>query len=253
MPNKYFKPHESFNLNPHKYDVGIFTGLKNGYEDNLFIKILFTLPEQEYSAFYQYHLSFYLEKEPRCEQEFFTFVWHIVLRRIRFIENKNPFNSSHALDMETLEKLLQFQKYLRSIDQWNTQKTLPEIIADQQEEIKKQQLEIAGLKEALKAAKKLETQEFINIADGYLLSFLDICLQAQEALLPDTGKELVFSQTQIVWCKMIAKYFREGNSEINLETLRRYFPGNKKDPGVKYAKVPPELKLFKLIAAKKRS
>lgn len=253
MPNKYFKPHEAFDLNPHKYDVGVFTGLKDGYEDNLFIKLLFTLPEQEYPDYYLYHLSYFLKREPQNEQVFFTFVWQIVFRRIRFIENKNPFNSSHALDMEILEKLLHFQKYLRSIDQWNTQKTLPEIIAEQQEEIKKQQLEIVRLKEALKAAKKLETQEFINIADGYLLSFLDICLQAQEVQLPDTGKELVFSQTQIVWCKMIAKYFKEGNNEINLETLRRYFPGNKKDPGVKYAKVPPELKLFKLTPAKKRS
>jgi uncharacterized coiled-coil protein SlyX len=230
MPNKYFKPHEPFDLNPHKYDVGIFTGLKAGYEDNLFIKILFALPEQEYPAYYQYHLSDFLGKEPQGEQEFFSFVWQIVLRRIKYLEIKNPFNSSHALDMEILGKLLNFQKYLRTIDQWHTQKTLPEIIADQQEEIRKQQAEIAGLKEELKTAKKLETQEFINIADGYLLSFIDICLQAQEALLPDTGKELVFSQTQIVWSKMIAKYFREGNNEISLETLRRYFPADKNAP-----------------------
>jgi len=253
MPNKYFKPHERFDRNPHNYDIGIFTGLKKGYEDNLFIKKLFTLIEQEYPDYYQYHLSYFLGKEPAGEQEFFTFVWQIVLIRIRYLETKDPFNSSHATDMELLAKLTAFQKYLRSIDQWNTQKTLPEIIADQQEEIRKQQLQIAELKEDLKAAKKLETQEFINIADGYLLSFIDICLQAQEALLPDTGKELVFSQTQIVWSKMIAKYFREGNNEISLETLRRYFPGNKKDPGIKYAKVPPELKLFKLTPAKKRS
>ncbi|MEO6524627.1 MAG: hypothetical protein ABIN91_23280 [Mucilaginibacter sp.] len=253
MPNKYFKPHEAFDRHSHKFDIGVFIGLKKGYEDNLFIKKLFTLPIREYAEFYQYHLIYFLGKEAQGEQEFFSFVWQVVLRRIRYIEIKDPFNSSHALDMEMLEKLIQFQKYLRSIDQWNTQKTLPEIIADQQEEIRKQQLQIAELKEDLKTARKLETQEFINIADGYLLSFIDICLQAQEALLPDTGKELVFSQTQIVWSKMIAKYFREGNNEISLETLRRYFPGNKKDPGIKYAKVPPELKLFKLTPAKKRS
>jgi hypothetical protein len=99
--------------------------------------------------------------------------------------------------MELLAKLTTFQRYLRSIDQWNTQKTQPEIIADQQEEIRKQQLQIDGLKDDLKTARKLKIQEFINIADGYLLSFIDICLQAQEALLPDTGKELFFPQTQI--------------------------------------------------------
>ena len=38
MPNKYFKPHERFDRNPHKYDIGVFIGLKKGYEDNLFIK-----------------------------------------------------------------------------------------------------------------------------------------------------------------------------------------------------------------------
>ncbi|HVX00811.1 MAG TPA: hypothetical protein VHA52_10310 [Candidatus Babeliaceae bacterium] len=253
MPNKYFKPHKPYDRNPHKYDIGVFVGLKKGYEDNLFIKKLFTLPELEYAAYYLYHLTYFLNKEPNGEQEFFSFVWQIVLRRIKFIETKDPFNSSHALDMEILDKLISFQKYLRSIDQWNTQKTLPEIIADQQEEIRKQQAEIGTLKEDLKAARKLETQEYINIADGYLLSFLDICLQAQEAMLPDSGKELVFSQTQIVWCKMIAKYFREGNNEISLETIRRYFPADKNNPGSKYAKIPSELKLFQLKPARKRS
>jgi len=37
MPNKYFKPHERFDRNPHQYDIGIFTGLKTvkkGFEHN---------------------------------------------------------------------------------------------------------------------------------------------------------------------------------------------------------------------------
>lgn len=110
------------------------------------------MPKQEHEAFYQYHLSYFLGKQPQGEQEFFIFVWHVDLRRIKYIEIKDPFNSSHATDMEVLDKLLHFQKYLRSIDQWHTQKTLPEIIADQQEEIRKQQLEIAEFKEDLKAA-----------------------------------------------------------------------------------------------------
>ncbi|WP_090473732.1 hypothetical protein [Mucilaginibacter sp. OK268] len=114
-------------------------------------------------------------------------------------------------------------------------------------------MEITTLKEELKSARKLETEDYINIADGYLLSFLDICLQTQEAQLPDNSKELVFSQTQIVWCKMIAKYFREGNQEISLETIRRYFPADRNQPGAKYAKIPPQLRLFQIRPAKKRS
>lgn len=52
MANKYFKPHERFDRNPNKYDIGVFIGLKKGYEDNLFIKKLFTLPEKEYADYY---------------------------------------------------------------------------------------------------------------------------------------------------------------------------------------------------------
>ena len=89
MPNKYFKPHERFDRNPHKYDIGIFICLKKGYEYNLFIKKLFILIEQEYPDYYQYHLSYFLGKEPQGEQEFFTFVWQIVLIRIRYIHADN--------------------------------------------------------------------------------------------------------------------------------------------------------------------
>ncbi|MBB5620965.1 hypothetical protein HDE69_002018 [Pedobacter cryoconitis] len=252
MPNKYFKPHETFDLNPHPYDIGVFTGLKNGYEDNLFIKRLFTLPEQEYAAFYQYHLIYYLGKEPQCEQEFFTFVWQIVLRRINFIDHKNPFNSSHALDMEILEKLLHFQKYLRSIDQWNTQKTLPEIITDQHEEIRKQQSEIIRLKEELKKATTLEKDGYINIRADRAHTLYDIVHQLQEVKLPD-GFELLYPADQIIWRRMICKFFREDNKEINFNTIHRYFPTDKKNLGNKYKEIAEKDKLFKITPAKKRN
>lgn len=252
MPNKYFKPHEPFDLNPHCYDVGIFTGLKNGFEDNLFIKKLFMLPYLEYGAYYDYHLIYFLGKEPQGEQEFFTFVWQIVLRRINFIDHKNPFNSSHALDMEILEKLLHFQKYLRSIDLWHTQKTLPEIIADQHAEIRKQQSEIARLKEELKKATVLEKDGYINIRAGRSHTLYDIMHQLQEVKLPD-GFELLYPADQIIWRRMICKFFREDHEEINFYTIHRYFPTDKKNPGDKYKDIADKDKLFKITPAKKRS
>lgn len=252
MPNKYFKPHEVFDLNPHPYDIGVFTGLKNGFEDNLFIKKLFTLLEKEYLAFYQYHLIYYLGKEPQGEEDFFTFVWQIVLRRINFIDHKNPFNSSHALDMEIVEKLLSFQKYLRSIDQWNTQKTLPEIIADQHEEISKQQTEITRLKEELKKATILEKKGYINIRAERAHTFYDIIHQLQKVKLPD-GFELLYPADQIIWRRMICKFFREDNKEINFSTIHRYFPTDEKNLGRKYKEIDEKDKLFKITLTKKRS
>jgi len=253
MPNRYFKARQPFDFHPHRYDIGILTGLKRGYEDNLFIRKLLDLPEIEYPLYYRHHLEYFLSKEQDGEQEFFTYVWQIVQRRIAFIEQKDPFHSSHARDTELIEILTRFQKYLRSIDRWNTERTLPEIIAEQYEQIQRQSQEIESLKEELKETRKLETKEFINITEGYVLTFLDLCLKMQDAIIPEEGKELVFSQTQVVWCKMIAKYFKEGNKNVNYETIRRYFPADRKNPGDKYAVIPPKFQLFDIVPAKKRS
>lgn len=253
MPNRYFKARQPFDFHPHKYDIGVLIGLKPGYEDNLFIRKLMDLPEHEYPLYYRHHLEYFLSKEPDGEQEFFTFVWQIVQRRIQFIEQKGPFHSSHAQDVELIAILTRFQKYLRSTDRWHMEKTLPEIIAEQYEQLRRQSQEIAALKEELKEARKLETKEFIDIADGYVLTFVDLCQKMRDLILPDEGKELVFSQTEIVWTKMIAKHFREGGQEINHDTIRRYFPANRKRPGKKYSPIPADMQLFNIVPAKKRS
>lgn len=257
MPNKYFKAHEAYNLNPHRYDIGNIIGLKNGYEDNLFIKKLFTLPELEYKAFYQYHLAYFLGKQTDGEEEFFTFVWQIVLRRINFIEHKNPFNSSHATDMEILGKLTNFQKYLRSIDQWHTQKTLPEIIADQVELIRNQQSEIADLKAELKEARQWDG--YINVRSEQALAILDLFLQMQKLKAPD-GNELLITPAQNTWAKMISKYFREYDQEnigqvkeIKIDKLRYYLRGiDPKDPLKRENEIPEKHRLYTITSAKKK-
>jgi hypothetical protein len=252
MPNKYFKPRRPFNLHPHKYDLGIFTGLKQGNEDNHFLARLWKLAEEEYRPYYQYHLAYFLNKELQGERGFFTYVWRITLIRIQYLENENPFSSNHAKHTERLYTLLNFQKFLRSIDQWNTDRTQAEIIAAQADEIKTQGMQIADLKEQLKSAKKLETEAFIDIEKGHGLTVCDVFLQLQDALLPN-GKKLLFPADQIIYRRMICKYFRDGGKEINFESIHRYFPSNKKNPGRKYAPIPLDNKLFKVVPAPKRS
>ena len=58
MFNKYFKPLEAFNHNPHHYDIVIFTELKNGFEDNLLIKKILAiwLFQKEKNAKISFHL-----------------------------------------------------------------------------------------------------------------------------------------------------------------------------------------------------
>lgn len=154
--------------------------------------------------------------------------------------------------MEILEKLLHFQKHLRSIDRWDTQNTLPEIIADEHTEIRKQQSEIARLKEELKKAILLEKEIYINIRAGRSHTLYDIIHQLQEIKLPDSF-ELLYPADQIIWRRMICKFFREDKKEINFSTIHRYFPTDKKNLGNKYKGIDEKDKLFKINPAKKRS
>lgn len=251
MNNKYFKPRRPFDLSPHKYDLGIFSGLKEGNEDNHFLAKLWKMPEEEYGAYYHYHLIYFLNKKPQGEQDFFTYVWRITLTRIQFLEKEDPFSSDHAKHMDRLHRLLLFQKYLRSIDKWHTEKTQVEIIAEQAEEIRLLKTQIDGIKEELKAARKLETEYHINIADGQLLTLVDLFIKMQD--LNIDGKELVFSQIQIIWAKMICRYFRHGGKEIKFDTVRRYFPGDKDNPGIRSAPIPSKNQLYKIVPVKMRS
>jgi hypothetical protein len=251
MPNKYFKPRPAFSSKKNKYDLGIFTGLKKGVEDNHFLSKLWQLPEDDYGHYYQYHLDYFLSREPQGEQEFFSFVWRIVLIRINFLEKEDPFSSDHGKHIERLEVLLKFQKFLRSIDQWHTEKTQVEIIAAQAEEIKKCKDEIHALKEGIKALRKLETEYHINITDGELLTVVDLFKKMED--LKINGKELMFAQFQTIWAKMICRYFQHGGKEIKFDTVRRYFPGDKDDPGVRSAPVPAKKQLYNIVPVKKQS
>jgi len=123
MKNKYFKPRRVLDFSPHPYDLGIFTGLKEGSEDHHFLSKLWEMPEQEYDRYDQRHLNYFLQKQPEGEQEFFSFGWAITQRRLKHYEDQPPFASEHAKYMHRIEKLILFQQYLRSIDQWNTGRT----------------------------------------------------------------------------------------------------------------------------------
>lgn len=70
------------------------------------------------------------------------------------------------------EKTMSFQKYLPSIGRWHTEKSLPEIIADQHEETKHQSEEIKSLKEDLKKARKLKLKSLSILPTVYAKAYL---------------------------------------------------------------------------------
>lgn len=253
MKTAYFKHRQRFDFSPHSLDIGRPLFWSKLLEDNHFLYRLIKLDESRFEAFYQYHLNYYLSNSPQGhEQSFFKHVQEIVSDRIEQLRVKDPFKSSHPSDVKAKDQLRKFREFLSGIDQWHTHQSTESIIASQKEEIYNLTEQLNKLKAELKEARSLETTDRIRIAKEHLTTVIDLFIQFQELKLPD-GKELMFSQTQSIWVKMICRYFEQNKNSISPETVRRYFPADKRSPGTKYSPVPPQSKLFKIIAANKRS
>lgn len=252
---EYFKPRPRFGKREHPYDIGRpFTWWKSHY-DRHYLNILYKIDDIELDAFYRYHLAYFNDvNHGAAEEEYHTRVMEIVTDELAVLvrEGKHSSKRRHGRNNREKGKLRAFIAYLDTVDRWDSAKTRDEIIASKEAEIRNLNDQVEAIRSELKAAKKLDTEDYINIPKDHVLTFIDLCLQMQEAKLPD-GRELLFSQTQIVWAKMICRHFREDNRPISLDTVRRYFPGDKRNPGSKYAAIPAKKKMFSIVPAKKRS
>lgn len=186
------------------------------------------------------------------EEVFFKYFWSLIERQLNVLLNKDVYDKNHLRNERQIARLQKFTEVLISHDRWNTHKSNDAVIAQQDSEIYVLKQEIIQLKADHRKATALETEGYINIPDGYRNVVLHLYLQMQELKTPE-GKELMFSQTQSVWTKMICKHFREGDKEINHETIRRYFPSDKREPGYKHADIPVKSKLFSINPAKKEA
>lgn len=252
---EYFRPRRRFGKREHPYDIGRpFSWWKSHY-DRHYLNILYKLDESELDAFYSYHLAYFMETNADAqEKEYHDRVRDIATDELTVLvrAGMHPSKSRHERNNREKDRLRAFIAYLDTIDRWDTAKTRDEIIAAKEAEIRNLKDQLEATRQELKTARKLETEDYINIPKDQLLTFIDLCLQLQEARLPD-GRELLFSQTQIVWAKMICRHFREDNQPISLDTVRRYFPGDRRNPGSKYAAIPAKKKMFRIVEAKKRS
>lgn len=96
--------------------------------------------------------------------------------RIRYFEQQDPFSSNHAIHVNNLDKLQQFQKYLKSIDKWNARP--PHLIIQEKEElIAWQKQEIDELKEKLDQLNQYEVAQKIRIEEEHLATLVDQKLQ----------------------------------------------------------------------------
>lgn len=248
MKNKYFKPCKFLSFSPHPYDIGNPFGYWHKYEDNHLLKKLNKLNEDEFEAFYKHHLSYSLKNNLCTEEAFFINVWGLANDRIKHLKAKDPYSSSHDRFISWIGKLQQFQKYLNSIDQWNTRPSHI-VIAEKEEMIQKLKQEIESLQARWDNIKGYEISQKIWIKQGFLPTLIDLFKQIEELEVPAGGSLLKYDH-QVAYPRMISKYFAHAGNDIPIETLRNYYVSKKDDIPVKGTTIQSEHKLFKIVPVK---
>jgi hypothetical protein len=253
MSINYFRPRDRFDFAKDTLDIGNPITWNRSHFLKHFFKRVFAISEQRIEQFYQRHIAYYLENHPDGSEELFLRnLWELIERQLKVLMRKDIYDKDHIRNEREIRQLKKFTEILISHDRWNFHKSNGAVVAQQELEIYALKQEIIQLKAGLKKATLLEKDGYINIRAGRAHSLYDIIHQLQEIRLPD-GFELLYPADQIIWRRIICKFFREDHEEINFNTIHRYFPTDKKNPGSKYKEIAEKDKLFKINLARKRS
>ena len=248
MKITYFKPRKHLDVSPHPYDIGNLLGSWQKYQDNHFLNKVYEVKESEFEVFYKYHLSHTIEKNICNEEVFFVKVSGIVENRINRLKGEDPFSYYHDRHIFRIEKLQQFQKYLNGIDKWNA-RPANIIIAEKEESIQKQNMEIEKLQARLDELKVYEVSQKIWIKEGHLITVIDLFKQIEKLEVPGGGNLLKYDH-QVAYPRMISKYFAHGCNDIPVETARNYYVSKKENEPVKGTSIQSERRLFEIVPVK---
>lgn len=246
MTKRFFKFRGRFDFSPHPYEIGnpIFSNRK--LEDNFFALKLYSLPDGEYKAFYDFHLKHYLLRNPDGREAFFRKVNRSIQRRINFYSAKDPFRSVYEIHSANLDKLEAFQGFLNTIDEWNVNTSTEKMLNQRDAEIAQLKRNLADLQAQLDEILQYEASEKIVINSGNLASFMDLMRQLQKLMLPN-GKRLVTTQGYSPWYKMVAKNFVHGDKPIPLATAQNYFSS---EDSSKYIFISDKDRAFNIVPVK---
>lgn len=243
----YFKIRGWFKWSPHRYEIGRLFAKNKQYTDNFFLLKLYELRPEEYSKFYDFHLQHYLKTNPEGEQEFYEHVWYITHTRIKYLQRRSPFSSTHETDQDSIRKLQAFRKFLDRLDKWNA-RPYAVLLEEKDKRILVLENEVAELKRDMADLREYEVQQKIGIREGYLPALVHLIRQLPELKLPNDTR-LLSCQNKSPYYKLLSKYFTHGGKPIPLETARNYFVEKTEDIPIKGTVVPEESRVFRIVPA----
>lgn len=247
MPSTYFNCRKAFDFRPHPYQVGRFFGSRRGYEDNMFLVKICELQLREFPSFYTFHFS-YAHKKNISEEEFFKYIWDVVSLRISYLKHRDPFSSYREQNQKRLQHLVHFQAFLRKMDKWNL-RPIEELLEERELLISNQQEQIIELKSKLSQLQQYDVAIKAMVQDDHLSTFIDLIQQMRRLQLPN-GRNLLKSDHESPYYKMLAKYFSYEGKDIPLDTLRNYFSKKAQANSRKGIAIPEDKKIFRIVLRK---
>ncbi|RLJ69212.1 hypothetical protein [Pedobacter alluvionis] len=248
----YFKPRDRFDFSNDTLDIGNPLSWNRSTFLKHFFKRVFAISEDRLEEFYRHHLSYFLTSHLNGTEEiFFKHLWELIEGQLKVLTGKDVYDSNHVRNQREIKRLKIFTEVLIPLDQWNFHKSNFAVVAQLEMENHELKQQVKQLKADLLKANKLETKQYINIPKGRLLAFIDLCVKLR-TLKVEEKDELLFTDFPIVWVKLICKYFRNDDQEIDFEGIRGYFYQNLENPGNRARYVSEDQKLFEIKRLRKR-
>jgi hypothetical protein len=245
---EYFKPLARFKKREHPFDIGMPFSWWRGHYDRHFLNNLYERKENEFEAFYKYHLKHFLEVNAGSQEiEFYKHLRNLIQDGIAvLIKEDNP-GSKNKHERTNIQKaqLRAFAEYLNTIDKWAVRPQL-EVYTEKDATIARLQNQIAALEKQISEMKEYDVVQKIRIEEGHLPTVIDLIQQLRDLQLPSERK-LLRCDHKTPYYKMISKYFSIEGKIIPIDTAKNYFSDKQNDIGVKGTLVQPENKLFKIV------
>ena len=208
---------------PHKFQVGPVLFSREIQLDNYFLMKIFRnyLIPSTYDDFYNYHLEHYKASVDNPKEEVhFKIISEIIESGIQ-IQNRYPHSE---IAKKRKQKLIGFQQFLSSIDQWESSSSVEELVLLKNMEIETLK---ARLDEAKKELSKLKVDYKIKINHVDRTSIFDLFLQMRELEITETGSRVFNDPAQSTWAKILSNHF-EDDQPIPFDTALNYFRGKSK-------------------------
>lgn len=248
MRDTYFKTRRPFSRRKHRYDIGSPIGFWNYYDDNHFLTRLYVIGNEEQEQYYNYHMDYAVNTGKCTEAEFYAHVREIIADHIEAIRKESPFSRKHGRNRVNLKYLRTFRDYLVSINTYGYRDPVDITITRYDMEIASLKKELAKKNKELEELKIYESKYKVKITNGYLSAFLDLIHQFREIRTPNkNGVRILSASTEMVWAKMICKYFQHGEEALNIETIRSRFTADKENRGTKYRPIREKDRFFKIL------